>query len=59
MGPLDYLAGRRKKTLSVKETYLTRRTTDKSTEASVVAMSEVVSDLSKEIAAAIQALTSG
>jgi hypothetical protein len=48
-----------KKSLSVKESYLTRRTTDKSTEASVVAMSEVVNDLSKEIAAAIQALTSG
>ena len=48
-----------KKILSVKEAHLTRRTTDKSTEASAVAMSEVVSDLSKEIAAAIQALTSG
>ena len=48
-----------KKTVSVKETYLTQPTRDKSTEASVASMSELVSDLSKEIAAAIRALTVG
>ena len=48
-----------KKTVSVKETYLTHPAKDKSTEASVASMSEVVSDLSKEIAAAIRALTVG
>jgi uncharacterized protein len=48
-----------KKTIGVKESYLTQPTRDKSTEASVAAMSEAVSDLSKEIAAAIRALTSG
>ena len=48
-----------KKTVSVKETYLTQPARDKSTEASVASMSELVSDLSKEIAAAIRALTAG
>ena len=48
-----------KKTISVRESYLTHPARDKSTEASVAAMSELVSDLSKEIAAAIRALTSG
>ena len=47
------------KTVSVKETYLTQPARDKSTEASVASMSELVSDLSKEIAAAIRALTVG
>jgi len=48
-----------KKTVSVKETYLTQPARDKSTEASVASMSELVSDPSKEIAAAIRALTVG
>ena len=48
-----------KKTFSVKETYLTQPARDKSTEASVASMSELVSELSKEIAAAIRALTVG
>lgn len=48
-----------KKTISVKESYLTQPARDKSTEASVAALSEVVGGLSKEIAAAIRALTSG
>jgi uncharacterized lipoprotein YmbA len=47
------------KTLSVKETYLTQPVREKSTEASVASMNELVSDLSKEIAAAIGALTVG
>ena len=42
-----------------KESYLTQPAKDKSTEASVASMSELVSDLSKEIAAAIRALTVG
>ena len=48
-----------KKTVSVKETYLTQPARDKSSETSVASMSELVSDLSKEIAAAIRALTVG
>jgi len=48
-----------KKTISVRESYLTQPTRDKSTEASVAALSEVVGDLSKEIAGAIRALISG
>jgi len=48
-----------KKTVSIRESYLTHSARDKSTEASVAGMSELVSDLSKEIAAAIRALTSG
>jgi uncharacterized lipoprotein YmbA len=45
-----------KKTLRVSESSLTQPARDKSTEASVVSMSQVVSELSKEIAAAIRAL---
>ena len=48
-----------KKTVTVRESYLTHPARDRSTEASVASMSEVVSDLSKEIAAAIRALTVG
>jgi hypothetical protein len=48
-----------KKTVSIRESYLRHPARDKSNEASVAAMSEVVSDLSKEIAAAIRVLTSG
>jgi uncharacterized lipoprotein YmbA len=48
-----------KKTVSVRESYLTHPARDKSTEASVASMSEVVSDLSKEITAAIRALIVG
>ena len=46
-----------KKTISVKESYLTQPAKDKSVETSVTAMSQAVSDLSKEIASAIGALT--
>jgi uncharacterized protein len=46
-----------KKTLSVKESYLTRPAKDKSTEASVAALSEVVGSLSQEITASIRGLT--
>jgi uncharacterized protein len=45
-----------KKTITVKESYLSRPTKDSSTEASVVSMSDTVSELSKEIATAIRAL---
>jgi uncharacterized lipoprotein YmbA len=48
-----------KKTVIVRESYLTHPVKDKSTEASVAAMSELVSDLSKEIADAVRALTVG
>src|SRR5215510_8923646 len=48
-----------RKTVGLKESYLTKPMRDKSTEASVASMSEAVSDLSKEIAAAIRGLTSG
>jgi uncharacterized lipoprotein YmbA len=48
-----------RKTVGLKESYLTQPARDRSTEASVAAMSEAVSDLSKEIAAAIRALTNG
>jgi uncharacterized lipoprotein YmbA len=48
-----------KKTSSVRESYLTRPARDKSTEASVAALSEVVGDVSKEIAGAIRALITG
>jgi uncharacterized protein len=48
-----------KKSLVVKESYLSQQARDKSTEGSVAAMSEVVSELSKEIAAAIRGLRSG
>ena len=47
------------KTVSVKETYLTHPTRDKSTEASVAALSETVADLSREIADAIRAIGGG
>jgi uncharacterized lipoprotein YmbA len=53
------LSDNTKKTISVRESYLTQPTRDKSTEASVAALSEVVGDLSKEIAGAIRALISG
>ena len=45
-----------KKIVSLKESYLTKPMRDKSTEWSVGSMSELVSDLSKEIAAAIRGL---
>jgi len=45
-----------KKSLVVKESYLSQQARDKSTEGSVAAMSEVVSGLSKEIAAAIRGI---
>jgi uncharacterized lipoprotein YmbA len=48
-----------KKTVSVKESYLTRPAKDKSTEASVAALSEVVGNLSQEIAASIRGLIGG
>jgi uncharacterized protein len=48
-----------KKTISSRESYLTHPARDKSTEASVAAMSDVVGGLSKEIAADIRALISG
>ena len=47
------------KTVSVKETYLTQPARDKSTEASVAALSETVADLSREIAGAIRNLEGG
>ena len=45
-----------RKTISVKESYLTQRARDKSTEESVAAMSEVLANFSQEIAAAIRVL---
>jgi hypothetical protein len=48
-----------KRTLSVKESYLMRPAKDKSTEASVAALSEVVVGLSQEIAASTRGLTGG
>jgi uncharacterized protein len=48
-----------RKLISVRESYLTQTARDKSTEASVASMSEVASDLSKEIADAVRGLTSG
>jgi uncharacterized lipoprotein YmbA len=45
-----------KKTLTVKESYLTHPAKEKSTEALVASMSDAVSSLSKEIAAAIRGL---
>jgi uncharacterized protein len=53
------LSDNTKKTISVRESYLTQPTRDKSTEASVAALSEALGDLSKEIAGAIRALISG
>jgi uncharacterized protein len=48
-----------KKTISLKESYLTQPARDKSTEASVAALSETVADLSREIAGAIRNLEGG
>lgn len=48
-----------KKPIGMKESFLTQRTRDKSTEASVAAMSEVVGGLSQEIAASIRGLIRG
>ncbi len=48
-----------KKTVNVKETYLTHPTRDKSTEAAVAALSETVADLSRDIAGAIHNLEGG
>jgi uncharacterized lipoprotein YmbA len=45
-----------KKTISVRESYLTHPARDKSTEASVAAMSDVLANFSQEIAAAIRGL---
>jgi uncharacterized lipoprotein YmbA len=49
----------KKKTASVKESYLSRPAKDKSTEASVAALSEVVGSLSQEITASIRGLIGG
>jgi uncharacterized protein len=46
-----------RKLVSVRESYLTQPARDKSTEGSVASMSAVVSDLSKEIAETVRALT--
>jgi uncharacterized protein len=48
-----------KKPIGMKESFLTQPTRDKSTEASVAAMSEVVGSLSQEIAASIRDLIRG
>ena len=48
-----------KKTISLRESYLTQPARDKSTEASVAALSETVADLSREIAGAIRAIGVG
>ena len=48
-----------KKPIGMKESFLTQPTRDKSTEASVAAMSEVVGGLSQEIAASIRGLIQG
>jgi uncharacterized protein len=48
-----------KKTVSVRESYLSRPAKDKSTEASVAALSEVVGGLSQEISASIRGLIGG
>jgi hypothetical protein len=48
-----------KKTIGLKESYLTQPARDKSTEATVAALSETVADLSREIAGAISAIGSG
>jgi uncharacterized lipoprotein YmbA len=48
-----------KKTISLRESYLTQPARDKSTEASVAALSETVADLSREIADAIRAIGGG
>jgi uncharacterized lipoprotein YmbA len=48
-----------KKTVGLKESYLTQPARDKSTEASVAALSETVAELSRDIASAIRNLESG
>jgi len=48
-----------RKTISLKESYLTKPVRDKSAEASVAAMSEAVADLSRDIASVIRNLESG
>lgn len=48
-----------KKTISLKESYLTQPARDKSTEAAVTALSETVADLSREVADAIRAIGGG
>jgi uncharacterized lipoprotein YmbA len=45
-----------RKTISVKDSYLSQQAKDRSTEASVAAMSDVLANFSQEIAAAIRAL---
>ena len=48
-----------KKTIGLKESYLTQPARDKSTEATVAALSETVADLSRDIANAIRNLEGG
>jgi uncharacterized protein len=48
-----------RKTLSVKDSYLSQRVRDKSTEAEVAAMSEVLANFSQEIAMSIRSLPPG
>jgi uncharacterized protein len=48
-----------KKTFSVRESFLSRPAKDKSTEASVAALSEIVGSLSQEIAASIRGVIGG
>jgi uncharacterized protein len=48
-----------RKTIGLKESYLTQSARDKSTEATVAALSETVADLSREIAGAIRNLEGG
>jgi len=45
-----------RKTISVKDSYLSQRARDRSAEASVAAMSDVLANFSQEIAAAIRVL---
>jgi uncharacterized protein len=45
-----------RKTISVKDSYLSQRARDRSTEASVAAMSDVLANFSQEIAAALRVL---
>jgi uncharacterized lipoprotein YmbA len=45
-----------RKTISVKDSYLSQRATDRSAEASVAAMSDVLANFSQEVAAAIRVL---
>jgi uncharacterized lipoprotein YmbA len=49
----------KKETIDRKESFLTKSARDKSTEASVAALSETVADLSREIAGAIRNLEGG